>query len=435
MATRELVLGITFLAAVFGSAFAFGEAEAAVSDGECRVGDGVERRFSRGGSSSRMCAVDALEEFRFGEATPAFPAVRAKARVLADYYAARSERQQLFEDTGAFFTGAGVLGYGFSAPAGASTQAWWGYGALLPIILVQFNANEPTRDLFFAGRIGADLVSDRYAVLDRALTMLKALDGRQSGYNAACDDVEAKLTEIEGWSVPDDKAALLPVAISVADRCRTLRSGWAALGNLTAVADVWKSHWPREYATDLVRLDDRLLERDSRLRTSPTEALTMLVSTSLRTLDTLVSGENAQAAIDAMKVQEALSGMSMGLAEVRLPSAPATIDTPLTLSAAADARAAMTRPAVRRGQPAGPDVPGQVRWMREKVRLLEEARAVHNERVLWASQLASAAATNQLEFAYLATSRQIEVVLRAPGGHLPHDPPAAARAAPAPAAP
>lgn len=396
-------------------------AEAARAEAtNCTVGSGFVSRVGRSGAAaSRHCAVDRLENARYSEVEPSLAAVRSDVRLIADYYAARSERQQFFVDAGAFTTATGVLGYSLSGPAGVSTQSYWGYGALIPIILVQFNANEPTRDLFFAGRIGTDLISDRYLSLNRRLTLIESLKAQDASYRNACGGVEQKLVEVERWAASDDKLAILPTVTAVAQRCRALTAGWSSMDNLTAVAGVWKNQWARDLATDMVRLDDRLMERDNRLRTSPAEALTMLVSTSLRTLDTLVSGENAQAAIDSIEVQNALGGLGMTLSEVRLPPAPTLLDDPLVMSEAAQARSSVARTPPRRGAPAAPDVPGTVMWLRDRISTLEQARAVHNERVRWAAELSSAATTTQLDFSYSVANQRIEVVLRAPGGQLP----------------
>ena len=188
-------------------------------------------RFEQGEDRARRCAVFALEDLLDDEAST-YGEVRAAGRVLADYYAARSERQQNFLDSGAFFTGAGALGYAFSGPAGAATQSYWGYGALLPIILVEFNANEPTRDLFFAGRIGADLIRDRYALLSRRLTWISALDGEDARLtDTPCTDIEKRLSDVAGWQA-DDRAALQPTALAIADRCRELTTGRSSIAIL-----------------------------------------------------------------------------------------------------------------------------------------------------------------------------------------------------------
>jgi hypothetical protein len=390
-----------------------------LGESECDPGSAALDRFNSGGAESRRCAVERLIHARYQSSEPIFDGVRRDVGLLADFYASRSDRQQAFIDTGAFFTGTGVLGYGVSAGAGVTTQSYWGYGALLPIVLVQFNANEPTRDLFFAGKIGADLINERYLLLNRRLELIEALNARNDSYRTACHGVEDKLLEVERWAASDDKTAILPAVTAVARRCRDLTEGRASMENLTTLAGVWKNQWARDLATDVVRLDDRLLERDSRLRTSPAEALTMLVSTSLRTLDALVSGENAQAAIDSIKVQAALDGLGIALSEVRLPPAPGLLEEPLVMSAAAEARSSASRTAPPRGAPPAPDVPGTVMWLRNRIGILEQARAVHNERALWAGELSSAAKSTQLEFSFNANTQQIEVVLRAPGGQLP----------------
>lgn len=379
-------------------------------------------RLGQGEEPARRCAVYALESLQYDEGSD-YGSVRAAGRTLADYYAARSERQQSFLDTGAFFTGAGTLGYAFSGPAGAVTQSYWGYGALLPIILVEFNANEPTRDLFFAGRIGTDLIRDRYALLDRRLTWIGTLaDADEESASSDCEGVEEKLAEIARWRDGDDKTALQPTALAIADRCRELRSGRSSIATLVSIGETWKDEWPRAFAHDLLVLESRLSERDRLLRTTPREALTMLVSTPLRTLDTLISGENAQAALNSIAVQDALVGLGFPLTDISLPEAPIPIDIALTAPPAVVARTSSRPvPAVRTGGVTlieyNPGV--YARWLQDRVALLESARQVHNRRAIWSREFYDASRANQLEFSYNVTNRRVEVVLRAPGAQAP----------------
>lgn len=384
----------------------------------------VPTRFEQGGDQARRCAVHALENLQYEDGSTHLQ-VRAAGRVLADYYGARSERQQNFLDTGAFFTGAGALGYAFSGPAGAVTQSYWGYGALLPIIFVEFNANEPTRDLFFAGRIGADLIRDRYALLDRRLTWINVLESNSTQLRQApCTQIEGRLSAIAAWPAGDDKAALQSTALAIADRCRELTSGDSSLTTLVSIGEAWKKEWAQGFAHDLMVLDSRLTERDRLLRTSPREALTMLVSTPLRTLDTLISGENAQAALNSIAVQNALGGLSFPLTDISLPEAPKRLTQALTLPPEVVARASsgpVAAVAARRGVPgrAGYDPGEYARWLQDQVAALESARLVHNRRALWANEFYDASQANQLDFAFNVTNQRVEVILRAPGATLP----------------
>ncbi|WAC60142.1 hypothetical protein [Brevundimonas sp. SL130] len=381
----------------------------------CDAGSRGISRFQNGGSEARACVVRSLEEFRFvqspnadGDAT--LDVVQRHAQTLADFYAARSDQQQAILDTGAFFTGTGTLGYAISGPAGVTTQSYWGYGALLPVILVQFNANEPTKDLFFAGGIGIDLLNDRYVLLRTHLNVLKTLAPKRTGYTTLCNEAEEHLKDVGSWAAGDDKTAILPVVETVARRCRTQQANQAALDLTTVLADAWKQDAARRYAIDVLRLDQLITERDGQLRTTPTEALTMLASTPLRALDTLISGENAQAALNTIKLQDVLAGISLHLSDARIPAPPTRLNEPLTVSAAAEARGTITRSARQTST-----VLGTLQWLRQATAALETGRAVQNEEIRIAGDLHSASQASQLIFAYDTASRRIQVRLQAPG--------------------
>lgn len=377
----------------------------------------IARATRDGGAHARMCAVRSLDEVRYGQGSGAYASfndVQGHVRSLANFYAARSDRQQLFMDGGAFFTGAGTLGYALSGPAGVTTQSYWGYGALLPIILVQFNANEPTRDLFFAGRVALDLLSDRYTFFNTRLNTLNALKNQRIDLTEICYQAEIHLQEVRQWNAGDDKAAILPNMEAVAERCRALNTNATSLSLTTTLAGAWKNDAPRRYATDALQLEHLIAERDAQLRTSPTEALTMLVSTPLRALDTLISGENAQAALNTIKLQDALAGITLPLSAADLPSPPKRLDVPLTVTAAANARGSISRPK----EPLSP-VPRALRWLNQATSILEDARTVQNEEIRWAADLYSASQASLLTFSYDTAGRRIQVTLQAPGAQLP----------------
>ena len=394
-------------------------AEASERERACDAGSTRTSRFQNGGSEHRACVVRKLEEFRFvqpknADGDAALDVVQRHAQTLADFYAARSDRQLAFLDTGAFFTGTGTLGYALSAPAGVTTQSYWGYGALLPIILVQFNANEPTKDLFFAGRIGIDLLSDRYVLLRKRLNALKTLEPKRAGYTTLCNQAEEHLKDVGSWAAGDDKTAILPVVETVARRCRAQQANQAALDLTTVLAGAWKQDAARRYAVDVLRLDQLITERDGQLRTTPTEALTMLVSTPLRTLDTLISGENAQAALNTIKLQDALAGISLPLSDAGIPAPPTRLDEPLTVSAAAKARGGVTRPTRQ-----ALTVPETLQWLQQVTADLEAARAAQNEEIRLAGDIHSASQASQLTFTYDTASRRIQVTLQARGAQPP----------------
>jgi hypothetical protein len=96
---------------------------------------------------------------------------------LSRCYDARSGREQTWLDGGASLVLFGSSGAAFSAGAGALTQGYWGAAGLAPGIISQFNAWEPTRDLYHAGSEALDFLSQRHWQVDHSTSALNtALD-------------------------------------------------------------------------------------------------------------------------------------------------------------------------------------------------------------------------------------------------------------------
>ncbi len=372
----------------------------------------------QGRLNQRTCVVAGLEHQRFDAATPGYADVRQYAHALADFYTSRAGRQQAMIDTGSGFTALGTLGYALSGPAGAMTQNYWGYSALLPVLLVEFNANEPTRDLYFAGRIGTDLVTDRYALLDSRITLLNGLAGGPDGtVQHECEEINSRIGVVSGWAEGDHRTGLLPVLVDLGQRCRLMQTGAAQGDVLKAHANAWKDQWPRAFAADLLQLHHNLTERDYQLRTSPSEALTLLVSTPLRRLDTLVSGENTQAALDTLKVQNALNGMGFSLTPIAMPDAPALMPAFAVVPAVEARLSALPVPAVKQGGrvvSASYDPGDTARWIQGKIAALEARRLFYNQRARLLQELRMASQRDQLDFSYNVTGHRVEVALREP---------------------
>lgn len=388
---------------------------------DCSVGPRATDRFRSGGSGARRCVVQYLVGMRRfslitgpDEARNAWPPLIEAVALLSDYYLARSDRQQAFLDTGAGFTGVGATGAALSTAAGAQTVRLWGYGALVPIVLVNFNANAPTRDLYFAGHIGLQLIIDRYRRLHSRLQMLEselatALDP------TVCQEVDRRLAEVEAWPAGEDKAAFLPVLTDTATACRAMIDADNQLRALARSAALLSREWPQGFVSDALRVESLMNERDNRLRTSPTQAFTTALVSPLRTVDSLLSSQNTQAALDQIETNAVLDGALVVLHQIDLPQAPSPVTTPVRYPGALGGRATITRPAPPAGQarttPTDTEVRGLNDWLRRHLDDIERERVNLNVRTELASDLREAALQSQLAFDYTVNTRQIGVRL------------------------
>jgi len=120
------------------------------------------RRFNHGALNARLCAVAAIDALRnpgildAGFSNPEIP-LRFSFEAVRDleyFYQRRAERQQTLIDWSSGVTVFGAAGAAASGRVGAATQRAWGYAALLPVVMGQLNAHEPTRNLYTAGALG-----------------------------------------------------------------------------------------------------------------------------------------------------------------------------------------------------------------------------------------------------------------------------------------
>lgn len=393
---------------------------------DCSRPNGATGRFQSGSSDARRCAVEYLAEMRRftlfasvpGTHDP-WPALVEATTRLSDYYLARSDRQQAFLDTGAGATGFGATGAVLSTAAGAQTVRLWTYGALLPVILVNFNANEPTRDLYFAGHIGLQLIMDRYGRLHNKLHMLSSgLGGGTTGV-LPCEEVEQHLSEAESWPAGEDKTAFLPVLSQAAATCREIIAGENQLRTLEQTARLLSREWPAGLVTDALRLEAVMNDRDNRLRTTPTRAFTTAIVAPLRAVDTLLSGQDTQEALNELATNEALDDTVILLHQIDLPTVPSPVTSAIYYPGALQTRAAITRPAPASGQsrttPTDLSVRSVNAWLRVNLSTIERARLDLNARLALANDLRSAASQSQLAFDYAVGSSQINVQIEPRG--------------------
>ncbi len=196
-----------------------------------------------------------------------------------------------------------------SVNAGATTQAYWNYAAILPVVVAEFNANEPTRDLYAGARIGLDIVAGRYLRLAVLTDILEKNTGASSSRKTVahiegCNALKA-LKPVEDWASGEDKTAMLPDYRKLRQACDNATFMDLGLQGLCDAAVAWKTSYSSAYARDLLRLDDEILNKDRDLRYSPIETLSAMAAAPFTAAATLLSGENGSKAVDRLKTQRA----------------------------------------------------------------------------------------------------------------------------------
>ncbi len=362
------------------------------------------------------------------EIAKAHEAVRLEARGLAEAYQQRSSRQQRFLDAASGVTVIGAIGAAASGNVSTNTQNNWIYGALAPVVLTQFNANEPTRDLFFAGGLGMDLITARYDGLVSAARRLKARypaesqppDGREaarpsragSSMDFSCQPAEATLDQVTAWTnVPGPRAVILADAQQVVDHCHALSGARGQIGVLVNAITAGGERWPAAFATDALGLDSALLAEDRDLRFTPLETVGAILASPFRAVDTLISGTDPQSDLKKIQTHEALSGISQTLTPINLPPVPDRVPDRILISDGARAqRSASTVPPAA-GQISVGDA---LTDLAEAALILETERLALAQDIALVNEIALAAQLTELRFDYDITARLITVTLRKP---------------------
>lgn len=307
------------------------------------------RRFGHGDLNARLCALAALELLR----TPIEPSALGSSeqnagavlnrfaveatRDLEYFYQRRAERQQTFIDWSSGVTVVGVAGAAGSGRVGAATQRAWGYAALLPVVLGQLNAHEPTRNLYSAGALGLTLIQARYAVLAESE---REIDITRITLDRNC--APAGTYAVAG-SAPATQAATHALLAAERNRlvglCLELGDRVDRLGRFDASLRAASLRHARGLAADAYALDDRLLRQDRDLRFTPLETLRNLATAPFRAVDSLISGQDVDGAVSGFQSALALDRVSLTLSEVHLRPGPAALDEPIRVNVDTFARA------------------------------------------------------------------------------------------------
>lgn len=384
--------------------------------------------WTKGGEYRRAKALDAVRQLRRGANVGQ---VEAASDCLRRYYGLRASRQQTALDAEAGMVVIGALGSLASTNVGATTQTYWNYAAIVPVVVAQFNANEPTRDLYAGGRVGLDVIAARYRRLE-VLTQILDDSMRVSGdwkpapYKAPCTTLEAG--RIESWTSGEDKAAMLPDYRKLRQACADAKFMELDLQSLYSAADTWKKSYGSAYARDLLRLDEEILNKDRDLRYSPIETLSAMAAAPFTAAATLLSGENGGKALDRLKTQGVFSSLNVALEPIFLPPPPSPIPDFYTIGDAALARPtaalaaeekaaaklgakAAGAAAVARSSPRASEVAAMLLELQNAAKGLNDARGGLNYRLTIANAIASLAAYDRMNFSYDATTARISVVL------------------------
>ncbi len=327
---------------------------------ECQPhADGEWGRFQAGSLAARECALKKIRAAVRPQSTSSastaegwdeaveaagqqFTKVATAVETLQGYYAQRARRQQVFMDIQSGMVMAFGLGAAAAGGTPPQTQRLWAYATFAPVVNSQVNANEPTGNLYHGGALALELISGRYAKLAelrRLLATPRTIDGCGTATWKSLTDQTASIrawgtsgsssgadrtnpTDTELTAMRDDRTAMLADAERLVATCDLLISAEAREREFLAALNAAMISLPAAFADDVLLLDQALLQRDRRLRYSPSEMIGAIIVSPLRTLDSILTGQSAETAMNTLKTQAAFSGLDHALAPIRLPAPP-----------------------------------------------------------------------------------------------------------------
>lgn len=292
----------------------------ALSVSGCATARGKLDRFNAGYLAERENALQAIKDASGEPGQANYSEVRSGAAELYTAYTRRAERQQAFLDFGSAATFVGAAG-AFEGGLSSSTRTAWAIAAFTPSVVTQFNAYEPTRELFHGGGLALQLITARY---DRVV-------GAASLANLEPPDIDcSRLADIpaeirdKAW---DSDQSILAEADRLHWACQSLKGRQSDLADAARYAEALRPWIAAHYADDVLRLDNALVGQDRQLRYTPSETLTALVASPLRAADMLLTGTNTKQAIDSIATLNAFSGLNQSLGSVSFPPLPTAIAT------------------------------------------------------------------------------------------------------------
>lgn len=380
--------------------------------------------WQSGGEYQRSHALDSIRQLRRGGSVAQ---IEYASDCLKRYYGLRAGRQQTALDAEAGMVFFGALGSLASVKAGATTQTYWNVAALVPVVVAEFNAHEPTRDLYAGGRVGLDIIGGRYNRLEILTSVLQTSMGNENNWvklphEDGCEPLVNGTNSVEEWPAGEDRTAMLSDYRKFKQACLNANYLNEDLRDLYKAATNWKANYASAYARDLLRLDDEILNKDRDLRYSPVETLSAMAAAPFNVAATLLSGESGSQAIDRLKTQRVFSALNVPLEPVNLPPLPSSIPDFLAISdatlsrpaarAAEDAAAKPSaKPAAAAPKKTAKAVSDMLATLQAAATGLNDARGDLNYRLLIASRIATLASYDRLDFTYDATTARISVVL------------------------
>lgn len=377
--------------------------------------------------SSRQCQIDML---RTGLAAGSlnYTEVSVRAQEIRWYYTARAGRQQNWMDGSTAVTVFGAAGYLAAQGTPALTQTYWGAIALVPLVVTQFNAYEPTRDLFYGGAIGVDLIAKRYDQIYWASRNLAALtqgNALSRKANDACIAIglEIQVVNAQDWKgKAEDRKALLSDLEAARNACQQMDRRRSYLSVLQSSSQIYvsvdaqasSSQLSHLFARDILAFDAIMEHNDHNLRFGPAETLSAIAASPFQLASTLLTGADGKKAIDGLKTQSAFNNMELKLSDVVLPVPPTqSIDV---------GQIAISGPALGRQHLEGrkSDDPA-ARAVNQTLSVLQDAIPSINDgiyelssREAWAGLYRQAVAANRLTFNYDATKSEATVAVGPP---------------------
>lgn len=365
--------------------------------------------------SASSCDLRKLQEMVYSYEPVKDAVVIEHARNIRYYYQARTRRQQLLADTSAglvFFNG---LGYATQL-GGKDTLPYWGPAVALPVIIAQFNAYEPTGDLFSGGGLGLDLMNSRYVGFTLAASQLKTYLTESTGQTATvCRNLKAQLNAAtRSWGAGQtDTLVVLPEATSVDKACTDVQTFDTAVGAFNAASEISMKNAGRQYATDMLALNNALISRDYKLRYSPAQALTSIVATPLTVGASLVTGQDHQAALDALKTQNAFADFNLKLSMIDVPPVPGAATAKVGISDNVLGRRAPA--AAARTNPSDAEVAALIDTMSAAVDALNADAPRRQHVATLINNIQAAAASSSINLTYNINARAVQVSLTIPG--------------------
>lgn len=412
--------------------------------------DWVEGRLE-----SRLCQIEILRREADSD-DASFKDVNQRASEISRLYQARAGRQQVWLDGWSRGVQVGALGALISHGAGKHTQQDWAYAALGFVMIAQINAYQPTKDLFFAGSMGVNVLQTRYETIRAARVRLGQLVGTDpfsdnetskrsrgglkepttvfSEAAVACRALRVQRADIVTWDHNGaDFAAVDAENRRLIKACDALMDAVESAKEVATSPALSDTSLAQLEARDLVFLDDNLVHRDQELRYSPLQTLTAIAAAPFNAATTLLTGDDATTALNGIRVQKAFDKLDYILGRVDAPDVVPGSGDRIVAAAAVDERiyvspprpASIDKKKLKKGEK--PPVPPTEAQFVNATLNLGDATAKLNRVVplvrdinKQSQALADFVAANHLTFNYDATTSVITVKVTPP----PPPPPA-----------